>query len=558
MDYKVKTNLFDFQESTIRFLKKRELENKNSLVLNDAGLGKSLTILKFIENSPDKTLIICPSNLIYNWINEICLHTNFTKEKINVFHGSKRKLDDSLITVTSYSIISNSVKNIELFEKINQNFTRVVLDEGHFIRNKSTITSLAILQLTIPKRIIMTATPIFNRVADLYPIFKFLDLVSDEYDMKVLTGNLKSYKVLNKFIKENSIRYTKEVVLTDVKPNIIKTLSFNFSKDERDFYNTLTGYCNDRIGKVEERLIKIKLRIIGSSLKKIMNANLLVFILRLKQCANNPLHILKTMDRLGDCATLKQATKYLLSCKDNIDEECTICFDKIADYYAECGHSNCSGCWNRLAKKGVINCPHCRSIVTRIEKKQDFLEKPKQDITKLDFTISTKVQKVCDLIKEILDKNEKVVIVSQYIDTLEDIKENVKDQKYIDITGSIPLVQRQENIKKFTMDDNIKICYLSLTCGSEGINLIGANHLILVDLYWNQAKLDQVFNRINRIGQTKQTFIYKINIKDTIEKSISKLINKKQKLSYMLLKNLDEKKTYQKELEVLEEHIQFI
>lgn len=557
--FQVKTKLFHFQESTVKFLQERESQNKNSLILSAPGTGKSITLLKFLEKSPEKTLIICPSNLIYNWLNEICIHSNFTKSDVNIFHGSNRKLDDSLITITSYSIISNSVKNEQLFNEINQKFTRVVLDEAHLIRNKATITSLSILRLTIPKRIAMTATPIFNRVDDLYPLFKFLDLIHDEYDMKVLTGNLTSYKTLNKFIKEHSIRFTKEIVLTELKPKIITTIDIQFTTEEREFYDALLDYCQDRIHKTEEHLAKIKLRMSNSSLDKLMRGNLLVFILRLKQCVNNPTLILKSMKRLAECETLSSATKYLLSCKNNIDEECAICFDNLATNIAHpCGHAACSSCWKRLTKSGKIHCPHCRTEVEYTDTRNNILNEKPNEKSDFQFTqISSKVKKVTELINEIVNKGEKVVVVSQYIDTLENIKSNV-DIKYVDITGKIPLVMRQENVNQFSKNDDIKICYLSLTAGSEGINLTSANHLILIDLYWNDAKLEQVFDRINRIGQHKQTYIYKINITDTIEYSINKMIDKKRNLSKMLLRNIDEKKAYEKELQVLEEKIHFI
>jgi SNF2 family DNA or RNA helicase len=179
MEFKVHTKLYNFQKETVTFLQTRETQNKNSLILNEAGLGKSITMLKFIETSPLPTLIICPSNLIYNWLNEVLTHTNYTQSQVNIFHGSNRKINDALITISSYSIITNSIKNKELFEKINSTFSRVILDEGQFIRNKKTLTSIAMLELTIPKRILMTATPIFNRIDDLYPIFKFLEFIGD-------------------------------------------------------------------------------------------------------------------------------------------------------------------------------------------------------------------------------------------------------------------------------------------------------------------------------------------------------------------------------------------
>lgn len=50
---------------------------------------------------------------------------------------------------------------------------------------------------------------------------------------------------------------------------------------------------------------------------------------------------------------------------------------------------------------------------------------------------------------------------------------------------------------------------LSLTAGGVGLNLVGANHLLMVDLHWNPQLEAQACDRIYRVGQEKQVHIYK-------------------------------------------------
>lgn len=54
-----------------------------------------------------------------------------------------------------------------------------------------------------------------------------------------------------------------------------------------------------------------------------------------------------------------------------------------------------------------------------------------------------------------------------------------------------------------------QIMLLSLTAGGVGLNLIGGNHLFLIDLHWNPALEQQACDRIYRIGQNKNVFIHK-------------------------------------------------
>lgn len=55
----------------------------------------------------------------------------------------------------------------------------------------------------------------------------------------------------------------------------------------------------------------------------------------------------------------------------------------------------------------------------------------------------------------------------------------------------------------------MNILFLSLTAGGVGLNLVGANHLILIDIHWNPQLEAQAQDRIYRFGQKKKVHIYK-------------------------------------------------
>lgn len=57
-----------------------------------------------------------------------------------------------------------------------------------------------------------------------------------------------------------------------------------------------------------------------------------------------------------------------------------------------------------------------------------------------------------------------------------------------------------------------KILLLSLTAGGVGLNLVGGNHLLLIDIHWNPQLEVQAQDRIYRFGQKKNVFIYKLVI----------------------------------------------
>ena len=86
-----------------------------------------------------------------------------------------------------------------------------------------------------------------------------------------------------------------------------------------------------------------------------------------------------------------------------------------------------------------------------------------------------------------------------------------------------------------------KICYISLMASAEGINLTAANNVILVDSWYNNSKMIQVSERVNRIGQTKPVNIYKLKIKNSIEDKMNKLIKGKSSLSKIIINKWTDK-----------------
>lgn len=76
---------------------------------------------------------------------------------------------------------------------------------------------------------------------------------------------------------------------------------------------------------------------------------------------------------------------------------------------------------------------------------------------------------------------------------------------------------------------------LSLTAGGVGLNLVGGNHLLLVDLHWNPQLEMQAQDRIYRVGQTKDINVYKFMTTETIEERIKKLQENKLALAESML-----------------------
>lgn len=553
----VKTELRDFQVESVNKMLQFENEYDGGFLLSDAGVGKSLTSISVILKTYTPTLIICPSGLIDNWINEFKKHTDLSKYEIVKYHGPGRKNVDlsHLVYITSYSIVGGelgeNVSDSSLFAKMK--FGRIILDEGHYIRNTNTSYSRGVLALSEMQNVdckkwVVTATPIFNSYKDCYAYFKFLQLegIDTRQDFtRVIVQNVYGIKVLNEWLKKYSVKYTKDQVLVDLKAKEHLQLSFKFNDLEQEFYDSLFSYSQNRLKTLVN---KIKRKSTNCDMKRLLHSNVMVFILRLKQACNSPWLILNQMKRLSGSSNMTDAIERLKFFNDskNLEAECPICYDAMCDMiYDPCGHKVCSGCWDKMQNMDILNCGLCRQFVNQaieIESVGVPFESNGEDVEiPIEELCSSKITKLIELVNEKLEMNEKVVIVSQWVSYLDIIREsfnndtNLKTVKSVSLQGDVQLNERTKLIQDFQTNIDTKICFVSLNSSAEGITLTAANNMVLMDKWWNYAKMDQIFNRIHRISQEKDVKIYELSIEDTIETKIQQRVVQKKKISELCL-----------------------
>ncbi len=145
---------------------------------------------------------------------------------------------------------------------------------------------------------------------------------------------------------------------------------------------------------------------------------------------------------------------------------------------------------------------------------------------------SCKFEHLKDIVDEILKEDHKILIFSQFVETLKIIERYVKKNKfqYSYIDGSISVRNRKEAINTFQENKDVNLFLLSLRAGGVGINLTAADYVILFDPWWNPAVETQAADRAHRIGQTRKVIVYKMIVKDTIEEKMLELQERKKNL----------------------------
>jgi superfamily II DNA or RNA helicase len=260
---------------------------------DDMGLGKTIQTLALLQKNKEDTeaaggkstsLLIMPTSLIYNWINEA---KKFTPQlKMMVHTGAFRYKSPEVfgnydVVVTTYGI---SRIDIELFKSFF--FDYVILDESQNIKNPSSKSYQAVKQLKSRFKLILSGTPVENSVNDLWTQMSFINpglLGSQQFFMNEFVTPIEKKKdedkarKLQAIIKPFVLRRTKEQVATELPPKTEHLFYSKMSDEQASVYEKVKSeYRNELLKSLED----------GTFAQAQMQV--LQGLIKLRQIANHP------------------------------------------------------------------------------------------------------------------------------------------------------------------------------------------------------------------------------------------------------------------------------
>lgn len=149
---------------------------------------------------------------------------------------------------------------------------------------------------------------------------------------------------------------------------------------------------------------------------------------------------------------------------------------------------------------------------------------------------SGKLESLRELLLQLQESGHRVLIFSQFRGMLERIEFELGQlgMTSYKITGSTPAKERQDMTTSFNQGEKDAFL-ISLKAGGVGLNLTGADTVILVDLWWNPAVEAQAISRAHRMGQTRKVEVYRMVTRGTIEEKIQELQESKRHLVSTIL-----------------------
>ncbi len=146
---------------------------------------------------------------------------------------------------------------------------------------------------------------------------------------------------------------------------------------------------------------------------------------------------------------------------------------------------------------------------------------------------SSKLDRLLVALTDAVADGHRALVFSQWTSLLDLIEPHLRaaDIRFCRLDGSTPSERRGELVAEFQAADGPHVMLLSLKAGGTGLNLTAADHVFLVDPWWNPAVEDQAADRTHRIGQDKPVMVYRMVARDTVEERILELQARKRALA---------------------------
>ncbi|KAI0675019.1 SNF2 family N-terminal domain-containing protein [Trametes maxima] len=486
---------------------------RGALCADSMGLGKTLTMLALVVatksdipvDHSNSTLIVVPLSVMSNWEKQIEDHVKPGALTYCVYYGKNRALSPS--ELKKYDIVITTYQTVALEHDLGASaksgaptakkqktekalfdvhWKRIILDEGHNIRNPRTKMAKAVCALTAQRRWVLTGTPIINSPKDLGSILTFLRICrpldqEDFFKRMVLRplkdGDPSGAQLLRGLMSHTCIRRTKEMQDKDGKPLVplppveITVVPVTLTAEARELYDAVEQLSKERVGNLLQRH--------GSIHAAAVQSNVLSLLTRMRQMVLHPgllppnyLEQLRSKnDADEDGPAPVQITPQERVRLQNIlaqaiedCEECPICFGELNEpRITFCGHTFCLPCISEV----ITRDPKCPMDRRPLGMGNLIEPPPPTDLTQapvryddededanadLRTGSSAKIDQLVTLLR-LTPETDKSLVFSQFTSFLDKIAETLEKEgiPYVRFDGKMSARRRQETLARFSV-----------------------------------------------------------------------------------------------------------
>lgn len=231
-----------------------------------------------------------------------------------------------------------------------------------------------------------------------------------------------------------------------------------------------------------------------------------------------------------------KALQDVLQLQIESQEMCPICLDTLEQpVITACAHAFDRACIEQVIER-QHKCPMCRAEI----KDNSTLVSPAAELGEDDSNVvadpNNPSSKIEALIKILTAQGQppgtKTVVFSQWTSFLDLVEPHLKLRgvEFARIDGRMTSMKRDGSISEFTKNPECKVLLASLNVCSVGLNLVAANQVILADSWWAPAIEDQAVDRVYRLGQKRETTVWRLVMEGSIEDRVLAVQETKRKL----------------------------
>lgn len=552
----------DYQLDGLEWLTTLYENGLNGILADEMGLGKTLQCIAFIaflieHGITGPFLVVAPLSTVSNWINEFARFAPSVKTVKYV--GSKgaraslTKLGSYNVVVTSYEVL------IRDFAKLNRvkDWKFLIVDEGHRLKNFECLLIKMLKKLNVTNRLLITGTPLQNNLSELWSLLNFIlpDIFHDlelfeqwfnfselknlsqeqtnEDDKRLIELNIQELLVhnLHTILKPFILRRLKKDVMKDIPPKKEYLIHIPMSNLQKKLYNDALNR-NLVKGLVE---VFLKEYVLHNHPDKFTKEDMPVVDSYLELLGT--ITVSKRQREVESYEELDELVGLLVGDSDPESEPEVVEIDDEADdtqlgilrgaYLRVFREIKNLAMRNSLMLMRLI----CESPYIYYEPFFDHTNDTNTQFMRLLERNSPKFVVLGQLLDNLLPFGHRVLIFSQFNKMLDLVQDwlDYNDIGMCRLDGSTSQEEREVMIKEFNpAKSKKKVFLLSTRAGGLGINLVGADTVIILDNDWNPQMDLQAIDRVHRIGQTKPVKVFRFVMKHSIEEMlISKSADKR-------------------------------
>ncbi|KAK8109026.1 DNA repair protein rhp54 [Apiospora sp. TS-2023a] len=475
------------------------------IMADEMGLGKTLQCITLLwtllKQSPDagkptiqKAIVACPSSLVQNWANELvkwlgadaitpfAINGKATKEELTR-QLRQWAISSGRAVTRPVIIVSYETLRLNCEELKNCQIGLMLCDEGHRLKNGDSQTFTALNALNVKRRVILSGTPIQNDLSEYFALISFAnpDLLGTrlEFRKRFELPILRGRDADASEVDRKKGDASTAELLSIVNRFIIRRTNDILSKYLPVKYEHVV-FCN----LAPFQLDLYKYFITSPDIQALLRGK-----------GSQPLKAIGILKKLCNHPDLLNLSDDLPGCEKHWPD----------DYVPKEGRGR-----DRDVKPWYSG---------KMQVLDRMLARIRQDTT------------------------DKIVLISNYTQTLDIFERLCRSRQYgcLRLDGTMNVSKRQKLVDKFNDPDGPEFVFLlSSKAGGCGLNLIGANRLVLFDPDWNPAADQQALARVWRDGQKKDCFVYRFIATGTIEEKIFQRQSHKQALSSTVVDSADD------------------